>query len=655
MIESYKYFNNLNKRIDYICQDCDKQFSSLQNYKKHLDWHKLRKKFNCKICDKNFNFIMELKVHNKTAHKKIGPVKKVYCTKCPKMYSTHTKLEHHFNLAHSENSLVIKEDRYCKICLKQFETVISYKQHTKFHFDGICYFCNHGFGTDEAMMNHVKEKHHPHRLFPCVYCNKKKCTKKMLVRHIRSVHKISNSMFFCGICNNSKVGYLSPDYLKLHITKYHYQVSVEEKVLDPQKNELELYFPLPFCPEDDQQFSNHDIMNVEFLEPAEEFLLNDEESFLNDLICRICGLNFLNENDYILHHVAGHNDFSGDEQEPTDNTAIEFSSEIKEGMVRFKKDVKKTFQQIPSDIIFEENDNPNIEIQLDSNQIIEQKNSENNSIYSYECPKCPDEKFQSQLNLNIHLSHTHDMKCLICNQCGAAFNRTIDLKIHRTNHHKENTGVIVDLEFEELEENGEKSFKCLLCLKKYQRKLNLEKHKCEFYKNYNLSIPCTYCSDTFTSAQKMYIHRKIHISNSLYCSLCDKKFMTEAGLKYHLKTHNNIQDYKCPYCEKKFTASTNLSAHIKARHTKDKPFSCMICDRQFSTKGHLQKHGLSHEEKKCLCTVCGKAFYQNSHLTQHMWSHKEFKQFQCEYCNSGFTTRAYLNRHLFRVHSKKDF
>lgn len=638
----------MNTKIDYFCQDCDnKQFSSIENYKRHIEWHKLRKKFNCKICERNFNLISELKLHNKTAHKKkTGPIRKVNCTKCPKFYSTSKKLEQHFNLAHGVNSQLINEERYCKICLKRFETVYSYKQHKKLHFDGICYFCNHGFISNEAMMIHVKEKHHPNRLYPCVYCSKRKCTKKILARHVRSVHKISNCMYFCGVCNNSKVGYLSPNYLQLHITKYH-----QEKVLDPQKSDLELYFPIPFNPEEDQQFSNQDIMNVEFLEPAEEFLLNDEESyFLNDLICRICGVKFLNENDFILHHVAGHNDFSGDEQEPTDNTAIEYSSEIKEGMVRFKNDVKKTFQQIPSDVIFDENDAPPMEV---TQEVIEP--FDNDSIYSYLCPKCPNEKFSSQLNLNIHLSHTHDMKCLICNQCGAAFNRVNELKTHRSNHLKENTGTIVDLEFEELEENGEKILKCLLCLKKYQTKLNLEKHKCDFYKNYNLSLPCTYCSETFPSAQKMYIHRKIHLTNNLYCSLCDKKFTTEAGLKYHLKGHNNIQDYKCPYCEKKFTASTNLSTHIKARHTLDKPFSCTLCDRQFSTKGHLQKHGLSHEEKKCLCTVCGKGFYQNSHLTHHMWIHKGIKPFQCEFCKSGFTTRASLNRHLFRVHSKTDF
>ena len=52
-----------------------------------------------------------------------------------------------------------------------------------------------------------------------------------------------------------------------------------------------------------------------------------------------------------------------------------------------------------------------------------------------------------------------------------------------------------------------------------------------------------------------------------------------------------------------------------------KPFSCTMCDKQFTQKSSLTHHINSHQGiKPHLCTICGKQFTKKSNLTVHMRS-----------------------------------
>ena len=56
-------------------------------------------------------------------------------------------------------------------------------------------------------------------------------------------------------------------------------------------------------------------------------------------------------------------------------------------------------------------------------------------------------------------------------------------------------------------------------------------------------------------------------------------------------------------------------------HTREKPYKCDVCDKNFCWNFHLQAHQRVHTgEKPYKCDMCGKDFGQISHLQAHLQS-----------------------------------
>ncbi|EAT34352.1 AAEL013399-PA, partial [Aedes aegypti] len=143
------------------------------------------------------------------------------------------------------------------------------------------------------------------------------------------------------------------------------------------------------------------------------------------------------------------------------------------------------------------------------------------------------------------------------------------------------------------------------------------------------------------------------LPDNLFCTLCDKKFISISGLKYHLKRHTDIKAFACVYCSKKFTANSNLNAHIRNKHSLDKSYVCPECDQNFACKDHLTKHIRSkhRQERAFKCPECSKCYFQKSHLNDHVAaSHLGYKAFVCELCNTSYSCRGSLRRHLAKTH-----
>ena len=66
----------------------------------------------------------------------------------------------------------------------------------------------------------------------------------------------------------------------------------------------------------------------------------------------------------------------------------------------------------------------------------------------------------------------------------------------------------------------------------------------------------------------------------------DQSFTSSSNLKQHQYKHSGEKPYSCLYCEKQFAHSAHLKDHEQT-HTKEKPYACDQCEKQFTlTSSH---------------------------------------------------------------------
>ena len=128
--------------------------------------------------------------------------------------------------------------------------------------------------------------------------------------------------------------------------------------------------------------------------------------------------------------------------------------------------------------------------------------------------------------------------------------------------------------------------------------------------------------------------------------------------------------WKCPCCDDKITKNRNdMVRHIRT-HTREKPFSCEICEFSSSQKGHLTDHMKKiHERQKPDFKMQRKE--ENSYLfgeknsnvfefepasTQQIENMNNWEENSgirmkiCDHCGNSFKTRKGLRRHTKNIH-----
>ncbi len=79
----------------------------------------------------------------------------------------------------------------------------------------------------------------------------------------------------------------------------------------------------------------------------------------------------------------------------------------------------------------------------------------------------------------------------------------------------------------------------------------------------------------------------------LYCSLCNRLFLTKQNMKRHMQTHSGVKPHQCRFCTLSFLRLSHLQRHLRT-HTGERPFQCNQCDRQFSRSDKLKQHVVQH-------------------------------------------------------------
>jgi hypothetical protein len=181
------------------------------------------------------------------------------------------------------------------------------------------------------------------------------------------------------------------------------------------------------------------------------------------------------------------------------------------------------------------------------------------------------------------------------------------------------------LALEELKRN-KYTGKCYLCDLEFHVKGEKKSHILTHHSDQTqFDCPkCTFSSKSFRVTNDK--HMKLHFQ-AIVCEQCGESFSLQSQLEVHLITNHTSQEEKekmkqkeCPICAKKFLFQATLTKHIKT-HSDNKNYSCNVCQQRFTSKISMERHKLVHGfEPKYICSNknCLKGFVVPNELLRHM-------------------------------------
>lgn len=129
------------------------------------------------------------------------------------------------------------------------------------------------------------------------------------------------------------------------------------------------------------------------------------------------------------------------------------------------------------------------------------------------------------------------------------------------------------------------------------------------------------------------------------CKICNRSFGYKHVLQNHERTHTGEKPFECPECHKRFTRDHHLKTHMRL-HTGEKPYSCSHCDRQFVQVANLRRHLRVHTgERPYTCDICNSRFSDSNQLKAHSIAHTGEKPFSCNRCHARYRRKHLLDSH----------
>ncbi|XP_078512937.1 PR domain zinc finger protein 15 isoform X6 [Lissotriton helveticus] len=224
---------------------------------------------------------------------------------------------------------------------------------------------------------------------------------------------------------------------------------------------------------------------------------------------------------------------------------------------------------------------------------------------------------------------------------------------------------------------------------------------------------CNLCSKVFQNSSNLSRHIRSHGDKLYKCEECGKLFSRKESLKQHVSykhSRNEVDNdyiYMCPNCEKAFRIESALQFHncrtvrrvkreelvsndINMHKYKKIPSSCPVCGKMFSCRSNMNKHLLTHGEKKYTCEICGRRFFRVDVLRDHIHLHfkdialmddhqrddflskigissdendensdggadVELHKYSCKRCQVTFARGKLYLRHIMDVHKEKGY
>lgn len=167
---------------------------------------------------------------------------------------------------------------------------------------------------------------------------------------------------------------------------------------------------------------------------------------------------------------------------------------------------------------------------------------------------------------------------------------------------------------------NKRKFICSFCDMGFLRKSNIERHMVTHIgcSPSEKRVPSSICAKTFQCNSDQ---RRLTDEKQYTCQICRKKISQKGHMKIHMRIHTGEKPFSCQNCGRNFLQNSGLNVHMRI-HTGEKPFPCQICGRKFSQKGNMETHMRTHTgEKPFSCQICSQKFSQKSHMDIHMRKH----------------------------------
>ncbi|XP_040021624.2 uncharacterized protein znf526 [Gasterosteus aculeatus] len=107
------------------------------------------------------------------------------------------------------------------------------------------------------------------------------------------------------------------------------------------------------------------------------------------------------------------------------------------------------------------------------------------------------------------------------------------------------------------------------------------------------SQQCELCQRTFTSANRLAAHRRVHEQGTHECLECGKVFKKATSLHTHMRTHSGVARYLCVDCGNGFTTEMTLIMHRKS-HVVEPLHKCQFCNKTFTNMTKYLYHRRTH-------------------------------------------------------------
>ncbi|XP_013883935.1 zinc finger protein 423 [Austrofundulus limnaeus] len=642
----------------YVCESCDKQFSSVDDLQKHLlDMHTFVL-YHCTLCQEVFDSKVSIQVHLAVKH---SNEKKLFrCTACAWDFRKEADLQLHVKHNHLGQRLGLPGG------------LAGLKPRK-------CIFCGETFGTEVELQCHITTHS---KKFTCRFCGKAFHAIALLERHLRDKHCIfegngggtgsggSQNGTPNGLAQTSKRGGGNGAGGADRATA----AAVEQADL---QNLL-----LKSGVVGGASSQGGDAANSHEASGGEEELDNSEPMYA----CDICGAAYTMESLLQNHRLRDHNIRPGEDDAGSRKKKADF--------------IKGNHKcNVCSRTFFSENG------------LREHAQTHRGPAKHYMCPICG-ERFPSLLTLTEHkVTHSKSLDtgtCRICKMplqseeefiehcqmhpdlrnsltgfrcvvCMQTVTSTLELKIHGTFHMQKlssssvpggaagsNVGAGGGGGSASSSPNGQlqqhKMYKCAFCLKEFKNKGDLVKLDVNGLP-YGL---CAACMSRGTNGQSPSVGG--------------------AGTPADTQLEKAVNTLRCPECGVKFESLEDLETHVQSDHPevspessaalkkaesspapKKKTYQCIKCQMTFETEREIQIHVANHmiDEPTCQqeeginheCKLCNQMFDSPAKLLCHLIEHS-FEgmggTFKCPVCFTVFVQANKLQQHIFAVHGQED-